>query len=144
MCMQKTIVKTISNIVAINLMSLKTDKPISQRVKKTDIIKLAELFEDKQINNQGLQKTLEILLDEPNSDVVEIVIRENFLQNNDEDFLGEVVAQVILASPKQIEQYKSGKTNILGYFVGQCMKMSKGQGNPQKFGELVTIAINNI
>lgn len=44
----------------------------------------------------------------------------------------ETIVQEILAnSPKQLEQYKSGKAGLEGYFVGQVMKATKGQANPQ-------------
>ncbi|MEE8499608.1 MAG: Asp-tRNA(Asn)/Glu-tRNA(Gln) amidotransferase GatCAB subunit B, partial [Kiloniellales bacterium] len=41
-----------------------------------------------------------------------------------------IVEQVIAASPKQIEQFKSGNEKILGWFVGQVMKASQGKANP--------------
>ena len=37
---------------------------------------------------------------------------------------------MIAANPKQVEQYKAGKTTVLGFLVGQVMKASKGQANP--------------
>jgi aspartyl-tRNA(Asn)/glutamyl-tRNA(Gln) amidotransferase subunit B len=39
--------------------------------------------------------------------------------------------QAILANPRQLEQYRSGKTSLLGFFVGQVMKLSGGRANPQ-------------
>jgi hypothetical protein len=38
---------------------------------------------------------------------------------------------MIAANPKQVEQYRAGKKTMLGFFVGQVMKASKGQANPQ-------------
>jgi aspartyl-tRNA(Asn)/glutamyl-tRNA(Gln) amidotransferase subunit B len=48
-----------------------------------------------------------------------------------------VIRTVIAASPKQLEQYRSGKTALFGYFVGQVMKATGGQANPQKLNELL-------
>ena len=44
---------------------------------------------------------------------------------------------------KAIADYKGGKTNVLGFLVGQCMKQSKGQGNPAMFKEMMIAAIEN-
>ena len=41
------------------------------------------------------------------------------------------------ANPKQVEQYRAGKTTMKGFFVGQVMKMSKGTANPALVNELL-------
>ena len=41
------------------------------------------------------------------------------------------------ANGKSIEDYHNGKTNALGFLVGQCMKATKGQGNPAKMKEIL-------
>ena len=48
------------------------------------------------------------------------------------------VDEVIAANPKQVEQYRAGKTTMLGFFVGQVMKASKGQANPKLVNELLS------
>jgi len=67
----------------------------------------------------------------------EIVDRLGLRQKNDTEALAKIVDEVLANSPSQIEQYKSGKVNLFGYFVGECMKASKGQGNPKIFSELI-------
>ena len=44
---------------------------------------------------------------------------------------------MIAANPKQVEQYKGGKTAVLGFLVGQVMKASRGQANPGAVNELL-------
>jgi aspartyl-tRNA(Asn)/glutamyl-tRNA(Gln) amidotransferase subunit B len=44
---------------------------------------------------------------------------------------------MIAANPKQVEQFRGGKTTIIGFFVGQVMKASKGQANPELVNELI-------
>ncbi len=51
-------------------------------------------------------------------------------QENDEGALREIARAAIDANPKSVEDFRAGKTNALGYLVGQCMKASKGKGNP--------------
>ena len=45
--------------------------------------------------------------------------------------------KLIAANPKQLEQYRAGKNTMLGFFVGQVMKASKGQASPQLVNELL-------
>ena len=44
---------------------------------------------------------------------------------------------MIAANPKQVEQFKSGKTTVLGFLVGQVMKASRGQANPAAVNEVL-------
>jgi len=67
----------------------------------------------------------------------EIIDREGLRQISDAGALGEIVDEVIAGNPKQVEQYKAGKTAVLGFLVGQVMKASKGQANPAAVNELI-------
>src|SRR5216684_60742 len=66
-----------------------------------------------------------------------IVDREGLRQISDTDSLTKIVDEVIANSAKQVEQYKSGKTGVLGYLVGQVMKATQGQANPAVVNELL-------
>jgi aspartyl-tRNA(Asn)/glutamyl-tRNA(Gln) amidotransferase subunit B len=44
---------------------------------------------------------------------------------------------VIASNPRQLEQYRAGKKTVIGFFVGQVMKASKGQANPAIVNELL-------
>jgi aspartyl-tRNA(Asn)/glutamyl-tRNA(Gln) amidotransferase subunit B len=59
-------------------------------------------------------------------------------QSSDTGALEKAVDEVLAANPKQLEQYRAGKTTMLGFFVGQVMKASKGQANPQLVNELLS------
>lgn len=61
----------------------------------------------------------------------------NLRQTNDTGALEAVVDQVIANNPGQVAEYKSGKEALFGFFVGQCMKASAGQGNPKIFTEIL-------
>jgi aspartyl-tRNA(Asn)/glutamyl-tRNA(Gln) amidotransferase subunit B len=67
----------------------------------------------------------------------EIIDREGLRQISDTGALEKIVDEVIAQSPKQVEQYKAGKTGVIGYLVGQVMKLSKGQANPAAVNELL-------
>jgi len=58
-------------------------------------------------------------------------------QSTDTAALEKMIDEVLAANPKQLEQYRAGKTTMLGFFVGQVMKSSKGQASPQIVNELL-------
>ena len=48
-----------------------------------------------------------------------------------------VVDEVIAANPDEVARYRDGNTKVIGFFVGQCMKAMRGQGNPRIINELL-------
>ena len=66
-----------------------------------------------------------------------IMEREGLTQISDTGALEKIIDEVIAANPKQVEQYKSGKTAVMGFLVGQIMKASRGQANPAAVNELL-------
>ena len=67
----------------------------------------------------------------------EIVKEKGLEQVSDTDALQAIVDQVAAANQKSIDDYRGGKTNALGFLVGQCMKVSKGKGNPAIMREML-------
>ncbi len=59
-------------------------------------------------------------------------------QSRDTSAIEKILDEVLAANPKQVEQYRAGKKTVAGFFVGQVMKLSKGQANPQLVNELVS------
>ena len=66
-----------------------------------------------------------------------IMDREGLRQISDAGALGRMVDEVLAANPKQVEQYRGGKTTVLGFLVGQVMKASRGQANPASVNALL-------
>jgi aspartyl-tRNA(Asn)/glutamyl-tRNA(Gln) amidotransferase subunit B len=64
--------------------------------------------------------------------------REKPQQISDPAALEKMIQEVIASNPKQLEQYRSGKKTVAAFFVGQVMRLSKGQANPALLNELVT------
>ena len=58
-------------------------------------------------------------------------------QSRDTSALEKLADELIAANPKQVEQYRAGKKTMIGFFVGQMIKASKGQANPQLVNEVV-------
>ena len=70
-------------------------------------------------------------------DVDEIIETKGLKQITDSSEIEALVDQVITDNPGQVEQYKSGKNKVFGFFVGQVMKLSKGKANPQQVNQLL-------
>jgi len=66
-----------------------------------------------------------------------IMERDGLKQISDSGALEKIVDEVLAANPKQVEQYRSGKTAVAGFLVGQVMKSSRGQANPNTVSDLI-------
>ncbi len=104
---------------------------------------LVELIDNGTISNTAGKAVLEELLIS-DVDPVEVAKDKNLIQINDSDALKDIVFAVVEENQKVVEDYKNGKTNALGFFVGQCMKKSKGKGNPKIFTELLTERLKSL
>jgi aspartyl-tRNA(Asn)/glutamyl-tRNA(Gln) amidotransferase subunit B len=66
-----------------------------------------------------------------------IMERDGLKQISDTGAIEKIIDEVLTANPKQVEQYRSGKTAVMGFLVGQVMKASKGQANPAAVNDLL-------
>jgi len=66
-----------------------------------------------------------------------IVKDKGLTQVTDESAIREAVESVLAAHPGQVQQYRAGKTNLMGFFVGQVMKASKGKANPKIVNQML-------
>jgi aspartyl-tRNA(Asn)/glutamyl-tRNA(Gln) amidotransferase subunit B len=97
----------------------------------------ADLVESGAISGKML-KDLYDLCFERNKDFAEVYEEEGRpQQSSDTSALEKIIDEVVAANPQQREQYRAGKKTMLGFFVGQVMKASKGQANPQLVNELL-------
>ena len=130
--------KRVANLVQSELMGrLKgvgvEQSPISMR----GVAVSADLVETGAISGKML-KDLYDLCFERGKDFPEVYEEEGRpQQSSDTSALEKIIDEVIAASPRQVEQYRAGKKTMIGFFVGQVMKASKGQANPQVVNELL-------
>jgi aspartyl-tRNA(Asn)/glutamyl-tRNA(Gln) amidotransferase subunit B len=66
-----------------------------------------------------------------------IIEAKGLKQVTDSGAIEALVDEVIANNPAQVEQYKGGKEQLLGFFVGQIMKASKGKANPAQVNEIL-------
>lgn len=86
-------------------------------------------------NNIGKQIILDMMKD--GTKASKIVEDRGLSQISDEGAIKEIVQKVVDANPNQVEAYKGGKTQLLGFFVGQVMKETKGRANPKTVNDLL-------
>ena len=67
----------------------------------------------------------------------QIIQEKNLQQISGEEELKQLVIQTLTKHPKQVSAYKAGKNKLFGFFIGQIMKETKGQANPQKLSQLL-------
>jgi aspartyl-tRNA(Asn)/glutamyl-tRNA(Gln) amidotransferase subunit B len=67
----------------------------------------------------------------------EIVKEKGLIQITDVAEIEKIVDEVIAANPKQVENYRGGKTALMGFFVGQVIKASGGKANPQAVNDIL-------
>jgi aspartyl-tRNA(Asn)/glutamyl-tRNA(Gln) amidotransferase subunit B len=96
----------------------------------------ADLVESGAISGKML-KDLYDLCFERNQDFATVYEKEKPQQITDSSAIEKIIDEIIAANPKQVEQYRAGKKTVIGFFVGQVMKASKGQANPQMVNELL-------
>jgi aspartyl-tRNA(Asn)/glutamyl-tRNA(Gln) amidotransferase subunit B len=70
-------------------------------------------------------------------DPAPVIERMGLVQVSDEASLEPVIDRILAANPKQLEEFRSGKTKVFGFFVGQVMRETKGQANPQVVNDLL-------
>jgi len=91
---------------------------------------------DKGTISGKIAKTVFAEMLETGHDAEQIVKDKNLVQMSDEGDLVKIVQEIVAANPSQVEQFKAGKTKVMGFFVGQLMKQTKGRANPKMANEL--------
>lgn len=120
-----------------------TGKDIADTPLTADLLcKIIELIETKIISNTSGKVIFEEIMN-GNTDIDKIIVEKGLKQISDDSAIEKIVNDVLAANQKSVDDYRGGKTNALGFLVGQCMKASKGQANPAKCKELVLKYLTN-
>ena len=98
-------------------------------------------LEENKISNPAAKKILEVLWDQDLT-VQEIIKKENLEKISNEDELLKIIMKIIEKNPKQLNQYKSGKDKLFGFFVGQVMKETQGSADPKVVNEILRKKLN--
>jgi aspartyl-tRNA(Asn)/glutamyl-tRNA(Gln) amidotransferase subunit B len=145
LCNKTTNYKAASNWVMgaiksyINELSL----PIAQfPLSTTQIAQIIELVEQNKLSfSTASQKLFPEMLKNPTLSALETAQKLDLLQDSTDDSIAILVDAALAKFPDKITEYKNGKTGLLGLFVGEVMKASKGKADPKKINELVLKAL---
>ncbi len=114
-----------------------TGKALSDtNINAENLTALVEKIESNVISNAGGKKVFAVIIEE-DKDVDKIIEEQGLAQVSDVSALEKIAEDVLAANEKSVTDYKNGKTNALGYLVGQCMKASKGKANPGMMKEII-------
>lgn len=104
-------------------------------------VTLLEMISKGELSSRGAKDMLPLMLTDKEIDVKKVAEEKGLIQKNDPALLQKIVDEVITENPTQVADYKTGKESMFMFFVGQCMKKSKGAGNPGVFQELLKTAL---
>ena len=136
--------KSISNWILADIAKYtnETGKSIEETALTPEhLTSLIEQVEKGVISNASAKKVFAVIVEE-DKDPLAIIEEKGMKQNSDTGFLEQLAKDVLAQNEKSVTDYKNGKTNALGYLVGQCMKASKGKANPGIVKEIVTKMLN--
>jgi len=98
---------------------------------------LISIVDDERISNSVATSKVFPAMLSSNKTAEEIATENNWMQESDSDALGEYITQAIAKYPEKVAQYKGGKKGLIGLFMGEVMKLSKGQADPKLANQLL-------
>ncbi len=124
------IIPTLVNVM-INL------TPSFRGLSEAQVASIARLLAADALTFAQAREVLEVV-DGTGADPERVVDERGLRQSTDADALGAIVDEVLDRCQSQVRQYHEGNRKVVGFLVGQCMKASKGSGNPKMFNQLLT------
>jgi aspartyl-tRNA(Asn)/glutamyl-tRNA(Gln) amidotransferase subunit B len=106
------------------------------KIKAEDLGALIRLVDDKTISGKIAKEVFAEMF--ASGQAPDVIVKEKgLIQITDNSAIEKIADEVIAANPKQLEQYRAGKTALMGFFVGQTLKASGGKANPQAVNEIL-------
>jgi len=111
------------------------------KVSAQNLIELLDLIKSGEISGKIAKDVLDEMMESGDAPS-KIVENKGLKQVSDTGALEKIIDEVIANNPKMLADYKSGKDKLFGFFVGQVMKESKGQANPQMVNDLLKVKLS--
>ncbi len=90
------------------------------------------IIDDGKVSNAiAYQRLLPAMIDQPNVEPLKLADQLGLIQTSDEGFIEKIVDEVIAEFPDKVATYQKGKKGLLGFFMGEVMKRSKGKAEPK-------------
>ncbi len=131
--------KLATNWITVELFALLNKKNLSisqSPVSARNLSKLIKMITSGKISGK-IAKDVFVKMQVDDKDAEQIVEKEGLIQQSDPKELEKIITKVISNNKDKVEQYKSGKEKLFGFFVGQIMKASEGKANPQLVNEIL-------
>jgi aspartyl-tRNA(Asn)/glutamyl-tRNA(Gln) amidotransferase subunit B len=94
-------------------------------------------------NSAATQYLFPAMVKQPSESAEALIRSLNLAQDAGDDFIEQLAADVLAKYPEKVEEYRNGKTGLLGLFVGEVMKLSKGKAEPRKTNEIIKKQLEN-
>ncbi len=112
-------------------------------IKQENIAQLIALVDEGKVSySVASQKIFGAMLENPSKTAVQIAEELNLMQNSDASSLQGIIDEVLAKNPGKVAEYKGGKKGILGMFMGEVMKASKGKADPKLASALLEKALD--
>jgi aspartyl-tRNA(Asn)/glutamyl-tRNA(Gln) amidotransferase subunit B len=136
--------KSASNWIMTEVLKVLNEKKISINqisIKPEWLGELITLVNSDKISNKIAKDVFSEMLNNPKNPSL-IVEEKNWIQVSDVSTIKKIIDEVVKDNSSQVHQYLSGKEKVLGFFVGEVMKQTKGKANPSLVNELLKTKLN--
>ena len=136
--------KAVTNWINVDLNRMKNEHKSTWdeiKIEPSELAKLVLLVEDGKISN-SMAKTVFDEMFINGGDPIKISEDKGLSQINDTDSIQNVVSETLSENPSAVDDYLNGKDSAVRFLVGQVMKKTKGQANPQVASEMVTAELD--
>ena len=126
--------KSVSNWILSNIKGYLNENGIDIEQYPVKPKKLAELIkniDEGNISNSAAQVLMNMLINQPESDILELAKSNDLIQSQDSNSMNLWIEEVLNQNVAKVEEYKKGKKGLMGFFVGEVMKKSKGSADPK-------------
>ncbi|MAQ69897.1 MAG: Asp-tRNA(Asn)/Glu-tRNA(Gln) amidotransferase GatCAB subunit B [Flavobacteriales bacterium] len=126
--------KTVANLMMGTMKSYVNENSISINeidIKPQDIAELAEMIHDNKVSHIVVSQKLFPEMTNTTMSPNQIAQQKGWIQKNDQESIDNLVEKVIAKYPEKVMEYKNGNKNLLGLFMGEIMRETKGKLNPK-------------
>jgi aspartyl-tRNA(Asn)/glutamyl-tRNA(Gln) amidotransferase subunit B len=113
-------------------------------IQPIQIAKLIHIIEEGKISHSAAsQKVFPEMLKNPNDEPLTIAERLNVIQESDENSVIGYIQKVLKNNPEEVNRYRNGEKQLIGFFMGQLMKVSEGKADPKSGNALLRKLLEN-
>ena len=107
-------------------------------LKPAQIAELIALVDANKINYSTASRNIfQFLVENPHKTALAVAEELNLIQESDDNALQTFIDQVLQNNPQKVAEYKAGKTSLVGMFMGEIMKLTKGKADPKVTNKLL-------